>query len=159
MDFILSFINRIRIKLNKNVMRGDVINCLMWGSFAALLVMLISLFVPFFWAAIVAGGLVISTIPIGVIQGIKHRKDDKAAALYIDSFGLKEQIITAYENQNFADKVCVLQRAQAENSLRNKAPEIKVPYQVPIKKLILFISAIILCFAAFLIPTPAKKNS
>ena len=99
MDFILGFINRIRIKMNKNVMRSDVISCLMWGGFAALLVMLISLLVPFYWAFLAAGILIIIAIPIGIMLGIKHRKDDKAAALYIDSFGLNEQIITAYENQ------------------------------------------------------------
>ena len=92
--------------MNKNVMRSDVISCLMWGGFAALLVMLISLFVPFYWAFLAAGILIIIAIPIGIMLGIKHRKDDKAAALYIDSFGLNEQIITAYENQGYADKIC-----------------------------------------------------
>ena len=159
MDFILSFINRVRIKMNKNVMRSDVVGCLMWGSTVALLVMFISLIIPFYSAVYVAVVPLIVAIPVGVFLGVKHRKNDKDAALYIDGFGLKEKIITAYENQNYADKICQLQRQDAEMNLRAKAAEIKVPMTFPLKKFLIFITMILLCFVSYIIPTPSKKTA
>ncbi|MBR6403918.1 MAG: hypothetical protein IKS48_11090 [Eubacterium sp.] len=145
--------------MNKNVMRSDVISCLMWGSIAALLVMLISLIIPFYAAEYIAVIPLVIAIPVGMIMGIRHRKNDRDAALFIDGFGLDEKIITAYENQDFADRVCQLQRQDAEMSLRSKTTEIKVPMTFPLKKFLVFISMLLLCVVAYLIPTPSKQRA
>ena len=86
MEFIYRFIDRIRIKLNRNIMRKSVVAALMVGALLGLLVVTISLFVPIYERAVLITAIIppVLSVPVGIFMGIKRRIDDKAAAVYID---------------------------------------------------------------------------
>lgn len=159
MEFIYRFIDRIRIKLNRNIMRKSVVAALMVGALLGLLVVTISLFVPIYEKAVLITAIIppVLSVPVGIFMGIKRRIDDKAAAVYIDGFGFKEKIITALENEKYKDPVILMQRQDAEAHLRAEGFKVNVKYEMPWLKLSVCFVAIILAIFLFLLPTNAKK--
>lgn len=161
MEFIRGFVGRIRIKLNRNIMRKSMVTSLMYGVILGLLVVVLSLFIPIYEGAVIIAALtpIAISIPVGFMQGVKKRKGDRDAALFIDSFGFKEKIVTALENEKYKDDVCILQRNDAEAHLKAEGHKVKVKFELPWLKLAVTMLTFILALVLFMIPTPAKKTA
>ena len=101
MEYIDRIVGRTRVKLNANIMRRSLVTALMYGAVAGLIVVIASMIFPFYYAGYVALGTAVVGLIAGVILGVKRRIDNKAAALYIDSCGFDEKIITALENRKY----------------------------------------------------------
>ena len=55
----------------------------------------------------------------GIVLGIHARKKETDAALVIDSFGLKERVVTALERMDESDEISQLQRKDAAAVLKS----------------------------------------
>ncbi len=157
MEYIDRIVGRTRVKLNANIMRRSLVTALMYGAVAGLIVVIASMIFPFYYAGYVALGTAVVGLIAGVILGVKRRIDNKAAALYIDSCGFDEKIITALENRKYKDKVCVLQRIDAERHLKLEESKVKVKLELPWIKLGVLLLTIVLATILYIIPTPAKE--
>ena len=155
MKYIYQFVDKIRIKLNRNIMRKSVVSALLVGVLLGLLVVTISLFVPIYEKVVLIAAIIppVLSVPVGIFMGIRKRVDDKAAAIYIDSFGFKEKIITALENEKYKDPVIIMQRNDAEAHLRAEGFKVNVKFEMPWLKLGLCFLAFILAIFLFLLPS------
>lgn len=157
MEYIDRIVGKIRIKLNANIMRKSLVTALMYGAVAGLIVVIASMIFPFYYAGYVALAAIFLGLLVGVFLGIRRRIDNKAAALYIDSCGFDEKIITALENRKYKDKVCILQRIDAEQHLKLEESKVKVKFELPWIKLGVLLLVMVLATVLYMIPTPAKE--
>ena len=111
--FLENFIKNYRSKMN-------LARLLKWcfiaggiGVFAALLVEIIAVITPFYYANLVAVLCVLCSIICGGVMALVKRHSMEDAALAIDRFGFEERVITAYENLNGEGAVLSLQRDNA----------------------------------------------
>ena len=126
---------------------------------AAVVFEIIALFVPVFSEWIYGVGIIAAGILTGLIIGIIKKKDYEKAAIYIDSFGLDERVVTAYENRDNNDTIYKVQREDAARKLSPKAKDIKYPIGISRKKW-LIAAGLLVCFAVLIfIPTESKMKA
>ena len=159
MEYINLFINKVRLKLNSRQFRASLIKTIMWGLLSMLVIQSVSLFIPMYYSVYIGIAAVALSILAGICIGIKKRIDNRQAAIYIDSFGFKEKIITAYENQNYKDRVCQLQREDAERTLRNNQVRVRIDRNIPWLRVAIDLILIICILLASVMDTPARNKA
>ena len=103
-----------RHKLNLAKILENCVYYISFGALAAVLVEGISLFVPFYYANYFAAGCIGIGCLVGIVRAVMTWADEKAAARKLDSFGLQERTLTAYENLDKEDAFTKLQRNDAD---------------------------------------------
>ena len=96
-EYILAMIRQVRRRMNTQTLLKRMLEGLCIGLVFAVLFEVYSVFRPFYYAhafALAAAGV---GLIAGIMVGSLTAKDMKSAAAKIDSFGLEERIITAYE--------------------------------------------------------------
>ena len=159
MEYIRGFINRVRIKLNRNIMIKSIITALLYGAVVSMLFAGLSMVAPIYYAWVVIAALMMVALIVGIAMGIKHRVDDREAALYIDRFGFKEKIVTAIENEKYIDPICIAQREDAERQLRRDGHMVVVRHKISWIRLSMLLLTILLTVVLYMIPTPAKARA
>ena len=159
MEYINLFINKVRLKLNSRQFRASLIKTIMWGLLSMLVIQSVSLFIPMYYSVYIGIAAVALSILAGICIGIKKRIDNRQAAIYIDSFGFKEKIITAYENQSYKDRVCQLQREDAERTLRNNQVRVIIDRNIPWLRVAIDLILIICILLASVMDTPARNKA
>lgn len=129
------------------------------GGVAGIFCEFISLIRPFYYADAAAAGCFGAGLLAGICRGIVKRADMKQAAGKLDSFGLQERMLTAYENRDREDKISVLQRQNAFDCFEQRKERIKIPI-IPDKRriLALFVSAAAVIGMSFL-PSEARDQA
>ncbi len=156
MDFIISFIRRTRRKLNNRIMLDSIVKSIMWGVASMLVIMLLSLVVPIYTAPLIGAAFIVVSLIAGIVYGTMRKVSERDAALYIDRFGFKEKIITAYEKRDNNENVYLLQREDAEKVLRKRCSEVKVGFKVSWGRIGIILIMLAMIFTAGLLPTPAR---
>lgn len=159
MEYINLFINNVRLKLNSRQFRASLIKTIMWGLLSMLVIQSVSLFIPMYYSVYIGIAAVAISILAGICIGIKKRIDNRQAAIYIDSFGFKEKIITAYENQSYKDRVCQLQREDAERTLRNNQVRVRIDRNIPWLRVAIDLILIICILLVSVMDTPARNKA
>ena len=159
MEYINLFINNVRLKLNSRQFRASLIKTIMWGLLSMLVIQSVSLFIPMYYSVYIGIAAVALSILAGICIGIKKRIDNRQAAIYIDSFGFKEKIITAYENQSYKDRVCQLQREDAERTLRNNQVRVRIDRNIPWLRVAIDLILIICILLVSVMDTPARNKA
>lgn len=126
------------------------------GGVAAMLAEAVSLFYPFYYVHVWAVGFAAAGLAVGILFSIIKRSDMKTAAHRLDGFGLKERVLTAYENMEEDSELARLQRSDAARHLKEAEPRLHISV-LPDKRhlLALGLSVICACTLAF-IPSQAR---
>lgn len=129
------------------------------GGIPGLFCELFSLYRPFYDVHLAAGLCFAVGLICGTGYGIYRRADMKQAALRLDSFGMKERMITAWEQRGQETEFAKRQRQDALSHYERKKEQIKVSV-VPDKKhvfaLLLSAAAVI---GAGIIPSPVREQA
>lgn len=126
------------------------------GGVAAILLEAVSLVFPFYYVHMWAVGSVAAGFAVGIVCAVIMRTGMKEAAQKLDGFGLKERVLTAYENLQQDNELVRLQRKDAVCSLAEAKECIRIPV-LPEKRYLaaLFLSLLCACALAF-VPSQSR---
>lgn len=157
--YLLDEIKKCRHKMNlaKAIDYG-----ILWaavGGIAGIFCEAVSLFLPFYHVHQIAALCFPAGFFAGVSYAVYRRADMKKAAGRLDSFGLKERMLTAYENLGKEDGFALLQRQDAFRHYEKIRGEIRISL-LPDKRhtLALFI-AVIATVGIGAIPSPVRERA
>ncbi len=157
--YLLDEIKKCRHKMNlaKAIDYG-----ILWaavGGIAGIFCEAVSLFLPFYHVHQIAALCFPAGFFAGVSYAVYRRADMKKAAGRLDSFGLKERMLTAYENLGKEDGFALLQRQDAFRHYEKIRGEIRISL-LPDKRhtLALFI-AVIATVGIGAIPSPVREQA
>lgn len=129
------------------------------GGIGGILCELVSLFLPFYYAHLAAVLCFAAGLLVGVCYAVYRRADMRQAAKRLDSFGLKERMITALEQLGQEDEFSRLQREDALRHYEGLREQIRIPL-LPDKRhlLALLLSAAAVVGLAFL-PSQVREQA
>lgn len=157
-EFLRS-IQTCRGKLNRAELIKNLVFSFCVGAGVGILFQIVAFVVPFYWAncysllALLIGALT------AIIISFCKRKSLYQAALYMDSFGFRERIVTAYEHLDEEGEMVGLQRKDAMKQLQAHKERIKVPllksWKAPSIMCLLLLTMVVMMF----IPSEMKKQA
>ena len=156
---LLKFISGIRARLNLKVYIEYIMFSVGAGLFAGLIIEIYALIRPLYYAHLYLVLCIASGVVAGTVICFFHRKSMKQAALYIDSFGFNERVITAYEMSDREDCTAVLQRNDTLDFIENKKDSVKVRLLPEVKKIIVFSVLLVITAVCALIPSKARDEA
>jgi len=152
-------IKKCRMKMNiAGLIDSGILYAAVGGIFG-ILCELVSLVRQFYYVNMAAG----MCFGVGLLSGIGYavykRADMKQAAGRLDSFGLKERMLTAYENMEDEDEFAQMQRQDALIHYNQIRDQIRIPL-LPDRKhiLALLVSAAAVIGMSF-IPSPVREQA
>ena len=148
-----------RRKLNLAKILENCVYYISFGALAAVLVEGISLFVPFYYANYFAAGCIGIGCLVGIVRAVMTWADEKAAARKLDSFGLQERTLTAYENLDKEDAFTKLQRNDAVQMLKENENNICIPIRPNTRHLLAFIFSLVCVCTLAMVPSVAKEQA
>jgi len=133
--------------------------CAAAGGIAGIFCEAISLFLPFYHVHRAAALCFFAGFLAGVCHAVYRRADMKKAAGRLDSFGLKERMLTAYENLDKEDGFALLQRQDAYRHYERVRGEVRISV-VPDRRhvLALFVAAVA-AVGIGVIPSPVREQA
>lgn len=148
---------RHRMNLAMAIDRG--ILCAAAGGIAGIFCEAISLFLPFYRVHRAAALCFFAGFLAGVCHAVYRRVDMKKAAGRLDSFGLRERMLTAYENLDKEDGFALLQRQDAYRHYERVRGEVRISV-VPERRhvLALFVAAAA-AVGIGVIPSPVREQA
>ncbi len=129
---------------------------LLAGISLGMLVQIISLLLPFYYANLLTTILILVGVVAGVVIAVIRRCNTVQAALYADSFGGKERLSTALENADNKSEIALLQREDAIEYLELHKKDIKVVVFPGWKKAAALVLATVLLVVTILIPSNVR---
>ena len=148
-----------RRKLNLAKILENCVYYISFGALAAVLVEGISLFVPFYYANYFAAGCIGIGCLVGIVRAVMTWADEKAAARKLDSFGLQERTLTAYENLDKEDAFTKLQRNDAVQMLKENENNIRIPIRPNTRQRLAFIFSLVCVCTLAMVPSVAKEQA
>jgi hypothetical protein len=152
-------INKCRRRINLALVLDKGIVCLAISAVAAILLEVYSLIRPFYYVNYFVIFCVILGALFAVIFSIISRCDMKKAALAIDRFGLKERVVTAFEQLKKDDDISILQRKDAAEKLREKEKDIRIPLRPPARHIFAFFLAYLCLIVIALFPSSVREQA
>lgn len=148
-----------RRKLNLAKILENCVYYISFGALAAVLVEGISLFVPFYYANYFAAGCIGIGCLTGLVRTFLTWADMKAAAKKLDSFGLQERTMTAYENLDKEDAFTKMQRNDAVQMLKENESNIRISIKPNTRHLLAFVFSLACVCTLALVPSVAKEQA
>ena len=157
--YLTDQIRRCKRKMNLAKLIDRGILCAAAGGIPGICCELASLLVPFYHVHLAAALCFGAGLLAGAGYAVYRRADMKQAASRLDSFGLKERMLTAYENLDKEDTFAGLQREDAFTHYEQVRGRIKIPL-LPDKRhiLALVVSAAAVIGVSF-IPSPVRDQA
>lgn len=157
--YLLEQIRMCRRKLNMAKLLDLGILYAAAGGIAGILCEFFSLIHSFYYADLAAAFCFAAGLLAGVCRAFAKRADMKQAAGKLDSFGLQERMLTAYENMDKKDEISQLQRQDTFDCYERLREQIKIPVW-PDKRhvLALFLSVAAVVLMSFL-PSAARDQA
>lgn len=144
-------------KLNRAEVAKNLVFSLSVGAVVGILFQIVAFFTPLYRANFCSLLALIIAILTALIISLLRRKTMYQVALYMDSFGFQERIVTAYEHLDEVGKMVELQRRDAISRLEAHKERIKVPllkgWKAPTIMCLLLITMVVLMF----LPSEMKK--
>lgn len=158
MDSIIKqFVYRVRARLREQQIITNLIKFVGAGLLAAVVISLISLVIPFYYAVPVAVGIVAVFFIVGMIVGICKAPSLMEAALQADAKGHKEKISTAFFLQNKEDPFSVLQKKDALKVIEAFPIRREFPIHFQWKQVLLVFGLALIFGISSMIDTPARE--
>lgn len=157
--YLLDQIRKCKRKMNLAKLADSGVLCAAAGGIAGIFCELVSLFWQFYYANLAAVLCFAAGFLAGICHAVYRRADMKQAASRLDSFGLKERMLTACENMDSEDEFAQMQRQDALLHYDRIREQIKIPL-LPDKRhiLALSVSAAVVAGLGF-IPSPVREQA
>lgn len=157
--YLLDQIRKCKRKMNLAKLADSGVLCAAAGGIAGMFCELVSLFWQFYYANLAAVLCFAAGFLVGICHAVYRRVDMKQAASRLDSFGLKERMLTACENMDSEDELARMQRQDALLHYDRIREQIKIPL-LPDKRhiLALAVSAAVVTGLGF-IPSPVREQA
>ena len=130
---------------------------LAFGGVAAIVAEAVSLLYPFYYVHWFAIGAVVFSLFAGIIRAFWNRKNMRDAAGKLDSFGLKERILTAYEHLEEESHLAKLLRTDAAKRLSEIQAQVKISVLPCRRHLIAFSLSVLCAIALAFVPSQARE--
>ena len=118
-----------------------------------------SIFFPFYPVHFATAGCFLMGVAAGLVFAIIRRIDMKSAARYMDSFGLGERVLTAYENLHRPEEIYALQRTDTISHVKEQEENLKVRICPPGRHFTAFALSVCMVLLFALIPSQAKDTA
>ena len=118
-----------------------------------------SIFFPFYPVHFATAGCFLMGVAAGLVFAIIRRIDMKSAARYMDSFGLGERVLTAYENLHRPEEIYALQRTDTISHVKEQEENLKVRICPPGCHFTAFALSVCMVLLFALIPSQAKDTA
>lgn len=158
-NYLLAQIGKCKRKLNLALLLDRSVVFATIGFLAAAGLEIISLFLPFYYVHVAVMALAAVFLAAGIILALCHRRKERDAALKLDSFGLKERVITAYEHLKEENPCVLLQRQDAIRCLKGAGESIRIPLRPEGRKILAFFLSLALAAGLAFVPSPARETA
>ena len=135
------------------------ISCASAGGIIGIFCEFLSLFLPFYHVHLAAASCFGAGFAVGVCYAVYRRADMRHAAKRLDSFGLKERVLTAYENLDREDAFALLQRQDARFHYDKIRGEIKIPLLPDRRHILALLAALAVAAGVGFIPSPVREQA
>lgn len=157
--YLIDQIRRCKRKMNLASLIDRGVLCAAAGGIPGICCELVSLFVPFYYAHLAAALCFGAGLLSGIGYAVYRRAGMRQAASRLDSFGLKERMLTAYENLGKEDAFARLQREDARAHYERIQSRIRIPL-LPDRRHILALLVSAAAVAGLgLIPSPVREQA
>lgn len=129
------------------------------GGIPGILCELASLFFPFYYVHFAAGACFAAGLLAGTGYALYKRADMKQAAGRLDSFGLKERMLTAYEQIGRDDELALLQREDACLHYERKKEQIRIPLFPARRHLLALLLSLAAVVGLGFLPSPVREQA
>lgn len=157
--YLMEQIRKCRRKINIAKLIDSGILYAAAGGVFGIFCELFSLFKPFYHAHLAAGLCFGVGFFMGICHAIYSRADMKQAALRLDSFGLKERILTACENLEAEDEFAVMQRQDARFHYDRLREKIKISLMPDKRHILAFLVSAAVVVGIALIPSSVRDQA
>lgn len=156
---IKQFVYRVRNRIRKQFIIDNLIKFVEDGMLIAVIISLIALMVPFYYAIAMATLVLVASFFIGIIWGMKKTPKPMQAALLVDAKGYKEKISTAFYLQGKEDVFSNMQKKDAMKIIEQFQIEKEFSIQIAWKRVGIFLLLTVGFVISSLLDTPAKKEA
>ena len=150
------FVSRVRARIREQIMIEQLFRCTGWGLLFAVVIVLFSLAIPFFYATLVATTAVLLSFLWGIVEGIRKTPSHMEAALQADAKGYREKLSTAYDLQGKTDPFSLLQKKDAVKIMNTFQIRKAFPLKIRARQVIPVLLFAVLFVVCGMIDTPAK---
>lgn len=157
--YLIEQIRKCRRKINIAKLIDSGILYAAAGGVFGIFCELFSLFKPFYHAHLAAGLCFGAGLFAGICHAIYSRADMKQAALRLDSFGLKERMLTACENLEAEDEFAVMQRQDARFHYDRLREKIKISLMPDKRHILAFLVSAAAVVGIALIPSSVRDHA
>lgn len=156
---IRKFVYQIRGRLREQQIVTNLIKFVSYGLIAAVILSLISMVVPFYYAVPIAAGIVIFFFLAGIMIGMRKTPSPMKAALQADAKGHKEKISTAFYLVGKEDPFSTLQKRDALKIMDHFLIRKEFPLRISLKRALLVLGLALIFGISIRIDTPARRQA
>lgn len=158
-EYLIQQIKACRRKLNT----AKIIDCGIFfaaaGGIPAMICELASLVWQFYYVHLAAGLCFGAGLLAGVGYALYRRADMKQAAGRLDAFGLKERMITAYEQMESENEFALLQRQDALAHYNRIRGQIRIPLRPDTRHILALLLSLALVIGLGFLPSPVRDQA
>ena len=156
---LIDQIRRCKRKMNLAGLIDTGVLCAAAGGIPGICCELVSLFVPFYYAHLAAALCFGAGLLSGIGYAVYRRAGMRQAASRLDSFGLKERMLTAYENLDKEDAFARLQREDARAHYERIQDRIRIPLFPDRRHILALLVSVAAVAGLGLIPSPVREQA
>ena len=156
---IRQFVYRVRSRIREQLVIDNLIKAVGIGMLVALIISLIALMIPFYYAIVFATTILMLAFLVGIIWGIRKTPNPMQSALLADSKGHKEKISTAFYLSGKEDAFSMLQKKDAMRIVEQFQIRKEFPIRVEWKRVAGMLILTLVFVITSLIETPAKREA
>lgn len=157
--YLLEQIKKCRRKMN---LAKFIDSGVLWaaaGGIAGVICEVVSLFRPFYYVDLAAALCFAAGLLGGICHAVYRRADLKQAASRLDSFGLKERMLTACENRDSEDEFAQMQRQDALLHYNRVRGQIKISLLPDKRHILALLAAVLAVTGMHFIPSPVREEA
>lgn len=156
---IKKFVFRIRRRLREQSIINDLLLLVIIGLLVALIISIISLAVPFYYALFVSAGIIVLSFVAGIMIGVKKTPTPMEAALKADAKGYQEKISTAFFLSGKSDVFSCLLKKEVLDIEKRFVVRKEFPLYISWKHVVGLVILAVLFTVSSLTDTPAKEKA
>lgn len=156
---IKKFVYQVRARLREQQIITNLIKLVGYGLIVAVILSVVSMVVPFYYAIPVASGIVILFFLTGIFIGLQKTPSPMKAALQADAKGHKEKISTAFFLAGKEDPFSTLQKRDALKIMDGFSIRKEFPLRVSLKRALLVLGLALIFGISSQIDTPARQQA
>lgn len=156
---IRQFVYRVRARLREQQIIENLIRFAGIGLLVAVVLSVVSLWIPFYYAVPAACGVVGFCFVLGVLAGIYRTPTPTEAALKADAKGYKEKISTAFFLRGREDTFSCLQKKDALALMEEFQIRKEFPLRLPWRRILVLLVLSLVFVVSSQIDSPARETA